>query len=325
MPDILVSEKIVGEPLDALARTHDVAFEPDLWRSPEQLRQKIAGIRALVIRNQTQVTAELVAAAPRLEIVARAGVGLDNVDVDAASAAGVVVSFTPQANAISVAELAIGLMLSLARKIPAADRDTKAGGWDRLRFTGFELAGRTLGLVGFGRIGRMTAERARAFGMSLLVCDPAIPPESPALAAAGVTLCPLDELLGRADVVTVHAPLTPETTNLFNAGRFSRMKPGAFFINTSRGELVEEAALLENLQRGRLAGAALDVRRREPPGPSPFDALENVILLPHVGAFTAEAQQRTLEAVRRDVTAVLAGEPAVEYVNFPRPRRTPAE
>lgn len=321
MSDILVTEKIVGEPLKALAQTHDVAFEPDLWRSPERLRERVATARALIVRNQTQITPELLAAAPRLEIVGRAGVGLDNVNIEAASAAGVVVSFTPQANAVSVAELTIGLMLALARKIPAADRDVRAGGWDRLRFTGTELAGKTLGLVGFGRIGRMTAERTRAFGMTLLAYDPMIEAESPAARDLGVRLVRLDDLLAEADVVSCHVPLTADTARLFDAHRFARMKPAATFINTSRGEIVDEAALLAVLQSGRLGGAALDVRETEPPGPTPFDVLENVVFTPHVGAFTAEAQRRTLEAVCRDVTAVLAGGDAIEYVNFPRPRR----
>lgn len=320
MADVIVTEKIVGDPLTALARTHDVAFEPDLWRSPVRLRDAIATARAIVVRNQTQVTRELLAAAPRLLIVARAGVGLDNVDIEAVTAAGVVLSFTPQANAVSVAELTLGLMLGLARKIPAANRDVRAGGWDRIRFTGVELAGKTLGIVGFGRIGRMVAERARAFGMTLLAYDPAVDSASPAARDLGVRLVRLDDLLQAADVVSCHVPLAPETVGLFDDDRFRRMKPGAAFVNTSRGEVVDEDGLLAALREGRLSGAALDVRRTEPPGPTPFDALENVILMPHVGAFTDEAQRRTLESVCRDVTAVLAGGEATEYVNFARPR-----
>jgi D-3-phosphoglycerate dehydrogenase len=320
MPDILVTEKIVGEPLIALARTHDVAFEPELWRSLDRLREAVAKARAIIVRNQTQVTRELLAAAPKLQIVARAGVGLDNVDVEATTAAGVVVSFTPQANAVSVAELTLGLMLALARKIPAADRDVRAGGWDRIRFTGVELAGKTLGIVGFGRIGRMVAERARAFGMTLLAYDPAINPASAAARDLSVRLVRLDDLLEASDVVSCHVPLAAETARLFDESRFGRMKPGAVFVNTSRGEVVDEDALLTALHEGRLGGAALDVRRTEPPGPTPFDALENVVFTPHVGAFTAEAQRRTLESVCRDVTNVLAGGEAVEYVNFARPR-----
>lgn len=321
MADVLVTEKIVGDALAALARTHGVAFEPDLWRSTDGLREAAGSARAIVVRNQTQVTRELLAAAPRLQIVARAGVGLDNIDVGAASAAGVVVSFTPQANAVSVAELTLGLMLAVARKIPAADRDVRAGGWDRVRFTGVELAGKTLGIVGLGRIGRMVAERARAFGMTLLAYDPAIDPASAVARDLGLRLVRLDDLLEASDVVSCHVPLAPETARLFDEDRFRRMKPGAVFVNTSRGEVADEDALLAALREGRLGGAALDVRRTEPPGPTPFDALENVVLTPHVGAFTAEAQRRTLEAVCRDVTNVLAGGEAVEYVNFARPRR----
>ncbi|MGC3966488.1 MAG: hydroxyacid dehydrogenase [Pirellulales bacterium] len=320
MPEIVVSENIVGAAMDRLRHEHDVLYSPHLWQSPEELQAALANARALIVRNQTKVTAELLAAAPQLQIVARAGVGVDNIDVAAATAAGVVVSYTPAANAVSVAELAVGLMLALARHIPQAHAHAVAGGWNRQRYMGTELAGRTLGIVGFGRIGQLTAERARAFGMKILAADAVLPADAPALAKFDAALLPLEELLAAADVVSLHVPLTPDTHNLVNAERLARMKHSALLVNTSRGEVVDEPALLAALKDHKLAGAALDVRRTEPPGPSDFDTLPNVILLPHLGAFTFEAQERVIDAVCRDVKLVLAGEPAVEYFNMPNPK-----
>lgn len=320
MPDIVVSENIVGSAMETLRKELDVRFDPDLWQDPAKLTESIAQARALIVRNQTQVTAELIAAAGRLKIVGRAGAGVNNIDVQAASAAGVVVSHTPGENSISVAELTLGLMLALARKIPAADRDTRAGGWARRRFTGTELLGKTLGVVGLGRIGSLTAARARAFGMTILAHDQYLDPQSPVVRELKARLVSLDELLAEADVVTCHLPLTDETERLFDHRRFSRMKRGALFINTSRGEVVDEAGLVQALEEGRIAGAALDVRQTEPPPPGPLAQFDNVILTPHIAAFTEEAQERVVASVCWDVTAVLRGQEAATYVNFPSPR-----
>ncbi|MBL9081208.1 MAG: hydroxyacid dehydrogenase [Planctomycetales bacterium] len=321
MPEIIVSENIIGAAMDRLRHEHDVLYSPHLWQSPDELQAALVEARALIVRNQTKVTAELFAAAPHLKIVARAGVGVDNIDVAAATSAGVVVSYTPAANAVSVAELAVGLMLALARHIPQAHAHAIAGGWNRQRYMGTELAGRTLGIVGFGRIGQLTAERAQAFGMKIVAADALLASDAPALAKFDARLLPLEELLAAADVVTLHVPLTPDTNNLINSDRLARMKHSALLINTSRGEVVDEASLLSGLKDHKIAGAALDVRRTEPPAPSEFDALQNVILLPHLGAFTFEAQERVIDAVCRDVTLVLAGQPALEYFNIPEPRR----
>lgn len=321
MPKILISENVAGPAINALRAAHEVVYDPQLWKSPELLKAAVVDAGALIIRNQTKVTGELLAASPQLKIVARAGVGIDNIDVAAASASGVVVSYTPAANAVSVAELAIGLMLALARNIPAADADTRAGGWNRQRYMGTELAGKTLGVVGFGRIGQMTAERARAFEMKIVAADAWLKPDSPALTRLGATLLSLEALLAEADVVTLHVPLTPETNGLIGAPQLAAMKPSAVLINTSRGEVVDEPALLTALESRQIAGAALDVRRTEPPGPSLFDQMANVVVLPHLGAFTFEAQERVVEALSRDVRLVLAGSPAIEYFNFSMPRR----
>ncbi len=320
MSDIVVSENVSGPAMDVLRRECDVLWDADLWKSADKLKAALAQAKALVVRNQTKVTADVIASAPKLQIIARAGVGVDNIDVAAASAAGVVVSYTPAANAVSVAELALGLMLALARNIPQAHADTQAGGWNRIRYMGTELAGKTLGVVGFGRIGQMTAERARAFGMKIIAADAVLRPDAPALTRLDTRLVALDELLSTADVVTIHVPLTPETNQMFGAAQLARMKSSAVLINTSRGEVVEEAALLAALESKQIAGAALDVRRTEPPGPTPFDKLTNVVLLPHLGAFTYEAQERVIDALCRDVQLVLAGGAAVEYFNFERPR-----
>jgi len=321
MSEILVTENITGDAMDQLRKEMDVTFEPDLWSNPEKLKEAAVGAKALIVRNQTQVTEEIIAAADDLKIIARAGAGLDNIDTEAASAAGIVVSSTPQANSISVAELAVGLMISLARQIPAADWDTRAGGWNRQIFTGCELSGKTLGVVGFGRIGVLTATRAKVFGMNIIGHDDYVDPESDPVKKLDAKMVSLDALLAKADFITCHVPLTEGTREMFNQDLFEKMKPGAFFINTSRGEVVDEIALAQALNNDQIGGAALDVRQVEPPdAASPLNGLTNVILTPHIAAFTNEAQSRVVDAVCRDVQAVLKGEGAADYFNFPTPR-----
>jgi D-3-phosphoglycerate dehydrogenase / 2-oxoglutarate reductase len=321
MPDILITENISGPPVEKLKQSHSVSFQPELWKNREALLSAVADVRAIIVRNQTKVSPELFAAAKRLEVVARAGVGLDNVDVAAATAAGVVVAFTPSQNSISVAELAIGLMLGLARKIPAADRHAKQSRWERHQFMGSELHGKTLGVVGFGRIGRLTAHRAAAFGMEIIAYDPFVDPKSLANIGFAARLVSLDELLPQADVVSCHMPANENTRNLFDYGRFCQMKPSAQFINVARGEVVDEQGLIRALQEKKIAGAGLDVRSVEPPKAGALDAMENVILTPHIGAFTHEGQYRVVESVCNDVASVLAGGDATDFVNFSRPKR----
>jgi D-3-phosphoglycerate dehydrogenase len=321
--DILITEELDGAAIQKLSAKYNVVRDGVLWQYPVKLQSALAQARAVMVRNQTQLTAALLAAAPKLLAIGRVGVGLDNIDVAAASKLGIVVIAPLEANATSVAELAAGFLLALARKIPLADRSTKAGCWDRARCTGVELDGKMLALCGFGRIGRKVALLARAFGMTTVVFDPFVSPNSPALAETCATLLPtLDEALARADFVSVHSPLTPETKRMFNQSTFVLMKPGSFFINTSRGGIVDEIALLAALRSGHLAGAALDVRENEPPAAnSGLEQMDNVILAPHVGAFTVEAQARTLEAVAGDLDNVLSGAPAKNFVNMPRPNR----
>jgi len=321
MLDVLVTENVTGPSVDALKQARHVSFQPDLWKDRRALISAAGTARALIVRNQTQVTAELIAAAGRLEIIARAGVGLDNVDLEAANRAGVVVAYTPSQNAISVAELTIGLMLALARKIPAADRHVKQSRWARYEFLGSELYCKTLGIVGFGRIGSLTASRAAAFGMILLAHDPYFTPRAGANSGIRPRMVPLDELLAASDVVSCHLPANQETRAMFSYERFCRMRPGGIFVNVARGEVVDEDGLIRALREGKIAAAALDVRSKEPPDPSPLCEMDNVILTPHVGAFTHEGQERVVESVCRDVAAVLAGGEAVDYANFPRPKK----
>lgn len=321
MPDILISESIQGVAVDALCEQYEVVRAPNLWREPEELRMQIAPFRALIVRNQTQVNRQLIAAAPNLIAIGRAGAGLDNVDVRAAQLAGIVVTSTPDQNAISVAELAIGMMLLLARRLSAADADTKAGQWNRQQYMGNELYGKTLGIVGAGKIGFLTAKRAQAFGMKILAYDPFVSQDSVLLSELNARLVDIDELLEQSDVVSSHLPATPETVNFFNAARFCRMKPSAFFVNTSRGTVVYEPSLVRALQEGTIAGAALDVRSTEPPEVSDLETMTNVILLPHIAAFTHEAQERVTRAVCQDVARVLEGKPAQNAVGMSMPKQ----
>lgn len=317
--DILITEDLQAPAIEALAGKFTVVREPLLWKDATQLKAALEDARTVMVRNQTQLTANVLAAAPKLIGVGRVGVGLDNIDLKAATERGITVIAPLDANAVSVAELTIGLLLALARKIPQADRSTKAGGWDRRGCTGIELAGKTLAICGFGRIGKMVAKRAAVFGLKLLVFDPFVKPGDATLADTGATLClKLEEAMAQADFVTTHSPLTPETKRMFNERTFAVMKRGAFFVNTSRGGVVDEVALLAALQRGHLAGAALDVREVEPPKErSAFETMDNVILLPHVGSFTHEAQTRTFEAVCADLERLLRGETAANAVNRP--------
>jgi len=321
MTEILVSENITGEAMTRLRETHDVTFEPDLWQNVDQLAEQLRTARAIIVRNQTKITRELIEAAPELQIIGRAGAGLDNIDTDAASEAGIVVSYTPSENSISVAELVLGFMLTAVRQIPSAWLHTRSGGWNRMQFVGGELFGKTLGIVGLGRIGRLVAERARAFGMTIIAHDEFIDPTSPFVGELGATLTSLNDLLEQSDFVSVHVPLTPETRSCFSSEAFQKMKSSAWFMNASRGEVVDEAALLQALNEKQIAGAALDVRSQEPPEDNEFGKLANVILTPHIGAFTNEAQERVVAAVCSDVIAILAGNSAANTFNFAEPKR----
>jgi D-3-phosphoglycerate dehydrogenase len=321
MADILISENIRGNGVDSLAQRFNVVTMPELWRDPAALAKEIAGVRALIIRNQTQITGDLLRNAKDLVVLGRAGVGLDNVDLTACERAGITVTSTPEQSTISVAELAIGLMLSLARQIPAADADTKQGRWNRQRFFGTELHGKTFGIIGAGRIGLATARRAQAFGMKILAHDPFVSRDNVFLAELNAEVVAFEDLLTRADVISCHLPATPQTLRIINADVFARMKPTALFINTSRGEVVDEVALVDALKSNRIAGAALDVRETEPPVTGELEMMPNVLLMPHIAALTHEAQARVTRAICEDVARVLDGQPPLNAVLRPRTSR----
>ena len=259
----------------------------------------LATADALVVRSATKVTSALIAKAPKLRVVARAGTGVDTIDVDAATARGILVINAPGANSVSVAELAMGQALALVRHLAAADASMKVGQWEKSKFTGDELSGRTLGLVGFGRIGREVAQRARAFDMTVITADPFLSAE--AAVAGGVELVSLDDLLARADVISLHAPSTAETRHIINSETLAKVKKGARLINTARGELIDTAALIEALKSGRLSGAAIDVYDVEPPTDPTLQSLPQVLATPHIAASTREGQERvgidTVEAL----------------------------
>jgi D-3-phosphoglycerate dehydrogenase len=319
--EILATENVSGRWVDELKKKFAVTVEPDFWKSPEKIKAILPNCRALIVRNQTRVNADLLSVAEKLEIIGRAGAGLDNIELPAATAKGIVVVSTPDQNSISVAELAIGIMLALARKIPAANQHAHDGKWERQKFVGTELYEKNFGVVGLGRIGFLTALRARAFGMNILAHDNYISSDAVAVAETRAKLLSLDELLAQSDFVSCHTPLTPETKHFFDYEKFCRMKSSAFFLNLARGEVVDESGLIRALQEKKIAGAGLDVREKEPPDASALAGMENVILTPHIAAFTREAQERVLAAVCQDVSAVLEGRAAKNFVNFPKPKK----
>ena len=286
---IVVADELAPSALQLL-RAEGWSVDAITDRSPAQLGPAMADADALIVRSATTVDAALIAVSPKLRAIARAGAGVDNIDVDAAAARGIVVMNAQGASTTSVAELTLALMLALARHVPAADRSMKAGRWDKKALAGSELAGQTVGVIGFGRIGRVVAGLARAFGMAVLAHDPAV-------AAAGggdvdVAFVDLDELCGHADYITLHLPSTRETRHLFDADRFGRCRRGMRLVNTSRGDLVDDAALLAALDAGQVGGAALDVFATEPPIDWTLVRHPAVVATPHVAASTSQAQER---------------------------------
>jgi D-3-phosphoglycerate dehydrogenase / 2-oxoglutarate reductase len=286
---IVVADDLPASALDVLRADADWEVDARTGRSAATLAADLADADALLVRSATKVTAGLLAAAPKLRIIARAGTGVDNVDVEAASARGILVVNAPGANSISVAEHAWALMLALARSVPAADRAMKDGRWDKKGFLGNELRGKTLGIAGLGRIGQEVAQRARAFDMRVVAHDPYIARD--VAGALGVELMALDEVCAVADYLTLHLPSTPDTRHLFNEARFARCKPGIRIVNTARGELIDETALRAAIDRGIVAAAALDVFEREPPDDWSLAQLPQVVATPHIAASTEEAQE----------------------------------
>jgi D-3-phosphoglycerate dehydrogenase len=305
---VLVSDSLAAQGVEVLeqARGIEVLNRPGL--KPDQLLSVIGDVEGLVIRSATKVTADVIARADKLKVIGRAGIGVDNVDVPAATARGIVVVNTPEGNNVTTAEHAIALMVSLARHIPQATASMKAGQWEKKKFEGMELFNRNLGVIGVGNIGRIVAERGRALGMRVLAHDPYLTPEK--AAKLEIERVSFDELLARADVITVHVPKMKETVGLLGRAAFAQTKRGVLVINAARGGIVDEEAVVSALRAGRLAGAALDVFAEEPltaPAAARFAQAPNLILTPHIAGRTLECDVRVSAVTAANVRRVLAG------------------
>lgn len=308
----------VSEQAVAVLREQGITAEVSPTLLEEELIAKLPPYDGMIIRSQTKVNARVIAAATNLKVIGRAGVGVDNVDLDAATNKGVIVLNAPDGNTISTAEHTIAMIMALARNIPQAHSTLKAGRWDRKSFTGVEINGKTLGIVGMGRIGTEVARRMRAMGMNILACDPFLTEDK--AAKLGVRLVTLEELLANADFITFHTPLTKETKGLLNAETLKQTKPGVRIVNCARGGIIDEEALAEAIEAGHVAGAALDVFSEEPPTNQRLINLPQVIVTPHLGASTAEAQVNVAIDVAREMAKVLKNEPFKNAVNLPTVR-----
>ena len=313
MHKILVSDPLPNEIVESLRKEAEVDVSTGL--TPAQLVEKVAGFDALVVRSQSKVTREVIEAGKQLKIIGRAGVGVDNIDVEAATQRGIMVVNSPEGNTISAAEHTFGMLLACARFIPQADASMKRGEWDRKSFTGFELYNKTLGVVGFGRIGREVAYRAASFRMKILAYDPFVSAEH--IREKGAEPCTLDEILQKSDFLTLHLPKTKETENLFNAEKLALIRSSAILVNCARGGIIDETALYEALKNKKMAAAALDVYGNEPLGPSPLLTLANLVTTPHLAASTHEAQERVAVDVAEQILEVLRGGAPRSAVNIP--------
>ena len=316
MPKVLVSDGLAPEGLAILEQAPGLALVNRPGLSAQQLLEAIRDVDGLVVRSNTKVTGEVIAAARELRVIGRAGIGVDNVDVAAATQRGIVVVNTPEGNNITTAEHALALLIALARHVPQATASMKAGKWEKSKFSGTELFARTLGVIGLGNIGRIVADRARGLGMRVIAADPYTSAE--VAAKIDVELVPFDELLQRADAVTVHVPKTKETTKLLGRNAFAKMKRGVLVVNAARGGIVDEAALLEALDSGQVGGAGLDVFEQEPPPKDhPLLQHERVICTPHLGASTEQAQLNVSIAVAEQVRDFLLTGAIRNAVNVP--------
>ena len=313
---VLVSDKLAEAGLQVLREAPGVELEFRPGMSEDELCEIIGDYDGLIIRSATQVTARVVEAADRLKVVGRAGIGVDNVDIPAASRRGIVVMNTPTGNSVTTAEHALALLAALARKIPQAVASMRSGKWQKGKFQGREIAYKTLGIIGLGNIGRIVADRAQGLKMKVIGADPVM--SSDRAAQLGIELVELDELLERADFITIHAPLTPETKNMISDAAFDKMKDGALLVNAARGGIVDEEALARAITDGKIAGAALDVFAQEPVDPdSPLLALDNVLCTPHLGASTSEAQERVAVEIAEQAVAYLRNDVVKNAINVP--------
>lgn len=295
---VVAADGVDVDSLTALAE--DPGFEI-VAVGTDEIRDSLAGAAALIVRSATKVDAALFDRADSLQVVGRAGVGLDNIDIEEATRRGIAVFNTPDANTLAAAELTMALILDMLRNVSAADRALRSGKWDRSSFQGVELNGKVLGLIGAGRIGSEVAARCRAFGMNVLACDPYLDESD------GFELCSMERVLTEADVISVHVPLTDETRHLIDSSALGKMQPHSYLVNVSRGGVIDEAALTAALEEGRLAGAALDVFEEEPlPVDSPLLQAPNLVITPHLGASTREAQRRVAREIADSVHGALA-------------------
>jgi len=316
VPKVLISDGLAPQGVEILERARGVEVILRNSVSPGELGELIPDIEGLVIRSATKVTADLIGRADKLRVIGRAGIGVDNVDVPAATARGIAVLNTPEGNNVTTAEHAIALLVSLARHIPQATASMKAGAWEKTKFTGMELYNRTLGVIGIGNIGRIVAQRAQGLGMRVIAYDPHITPE--VAAKLDVELVGFDELLARADAITVHVPKTKDTTGMLGRDAFAKTKGGVLIVNAARGGIVDEAALLDALNAGRVGGAALDVFEKEPPqSDSPLVMHPRVICTPHLGASTEQAQLNVSVAIAEQVRDYLLQGLVRNAVNVP--------
>ncbi len=312
---ILISDKLGKAGLDRLDAIEDVSYDMKTGLSAAELTAVIPNYDALIIRSGTQVTAAILAAADKLKVVGRAGIGVDNIDIPAATLRGVIVMNTPGANSVATAEQTLALMLAASRHTAQSHASLLAGEWNRSQFTGTELYGKTLGVIGFGRVGRLVAERALAFGMEVIAYDPFVSEEVGR--EMGVLLVDLEDLLPEADIITLHTAVTPETTQMINAAALNQMKNGVILVNVARGRLIDEAALVEALQNGKVKAAALDVFSSEPPIGNPLIGLPNVLHTPHLGASTIEAQRNVSTQIVNQVVDALRQTDFRNALNMP--------
>jgi D-3-phosphoglycerate dehydrogenase len=312
---ILVSDKLSERGLAVLKKERGIDVTVKTGLSPRELINEIVRYDALLVRSSTKVTADIIKAAKNLKVIGRAGVGLDNVDIQAATEKGIIVMNSPGGNTISTAEHTIGLLFAMARFIPQAYQSMQMGKWEKKKFTGVEINGKTLGVIGVGRIGLEVARRARGFGMKILAYDPFISVEK--AHAFGIDLVKLKDIFSRADFITIHTPLTNTTRHIINAETIARMKDGVRIINCARGGIVDEKALYEGIKSKKIAGAALDVFEKEPVKDNPLCALENVIVTPHLGASTVEGQENVAREIAHQIIDALKGKILRNAVNVP--------
>src|SRR5579862_5139843 len=316
MLKVLVSDPVAESGIEKLRRAPNIEVDVKLGLAPEELKAIIGGYDALAVRSETKVTAEILAAAERLKIIGRAGVGVDNIDVAAATQKGIVVVNSPDGNTLAAAELTVGLLLAMARHIPQADATMKQGKWDRKKFVGTEIYKKTIGIIGLGRIGAAVAQRLKGFEPELIAYNPFVPEE--ATRRMGVEPVSLDELLRRSDFITIHTPLNNDTRGLIGPAQFEHMKDGVRIVNCARGGIVDEGALADAVKRGKVAGFAFDVFSKEPPEPeNPLLSLDASVITPHLGASTEEAQIKVAVDVSEQIVDVLQGRPARSAVNLP--------